>query len=170
MDFKGSLVSLLAVVASTPIQCFDWDSRFLNAFHALLGVVIVVSISLLILFLLRPLGWTTAHPYLRVVVSTLPFCLMPLAVAAKFLLSPLPGLFSIFQILPEYLDCAGVDFEAAGFLGGLSGAGASAISQPIVMALISLVGWGSYILLLWAVTGILGRIGWPRGLKGHLPA
>jgi len=159
---------LLAAAGPTPIQCYDWDRTFVLAFHAALGIATLASFALLILFLFRPLGWTTARPYLRVVVSSVLFVLTVVPTVSPFLLGLWPGLSSVLRVKPEYVNCAGIDFEAAGFLGGLFGAGASAISQPITMALISLVGWGLYILLLWAVTAILGRIRWPRALKGHL--
>lgn len=142
------LLIAFQAAGSPTIICYDSDAKFLNYFHAILGISLLLALVLYIWFVLFP-GWVSTRPYLRIALSSIPILILGLLfVVATLSFLHWPALLNYISISPEYPKCIGANFDAQGFLGGLLGSGVSAISQPLVMLEIVLGMCALYILLL----------------------
>jgi len=162
-----SRLMFVALLAPTPIQCYDWNGRFCWMFYGVLSLVGVLSFVLITWFVMAPQGWWRARPYLRILLSSVPIACSAVSFAFPFALRILPGVFSYLGLPPDYLECVGnippPDFPC-------SLLGVPAISQPFRLCGISLGFWASYVVLLSILTWVLARVGWRRRLRGlHQP-
>lgn len=150
---------------SAQLECYDWDQRFLNAFHSTLVLALILAAVILLLLILRPVRWALTRPYVRILYSSL--VILPAGAFAlfQFGLSHWPGILSFLGIGGDYLHCSGSQFEASGFLGGLLGAGLPAIAQPITIVVISLGIWLMYLGVVCLANLLLSRLGSPWRLR-----